>query len=96
MGSGYAKKKKEAKLMERQFMEMEASLEQKRFSGEAGNGLVSVTINGKCDLVDVRIKPDCLDPEDPEVVADLFRAAFKAAKAALDSEMSDMQMGMPF
>ena len=55
-----------------------------------------MTINGKCDLIDVKIKPDCLDPEDPEVVADLFRAAFKAAKAALDSEMSAMHMGMPF
>ncbi|EPP34396.1 DNA-binding protein, YbaB/EbfC family [Chlamydia ibidis] len=96
MGSGYARKKKEAKIMEQQFLEMEASLEQKRYEGRAGNGLVSVTINGKCDIISVKVSPTCLDPEDPEVVADLFKAAFKDAKQAMDSEMAAMRVGMPF
>ncbi|WP_375793238.1 YbaB/EbfC family nucleoid-associated protein [Chlamydia sp. 12-01] len=96
MGSGYAKKKKEAKIMEQQFLEMEASLEQKRYEGQAGNGLVSVVINGKCDIVSIKIQPVCLDPEEPEVVEDLFRSAFKEAKEAMDKEMSVMRAGMSF
>ncbi|SYX08818.1 hypothetical protein,hypothetical protein,DNA-binding protein, YbaB/EbfC family,Uncharacterised BCR, YbaB family COG0718 [Chlamydia poikilotherma] len=96
MGSGYAKKKKEAKIMEQQFLEMEASLEQKRYEGQAGNGLVSVVINGKCDIVSVKVQPTCLDPEEPEVIEDLFRSAFKEAKEAMDKEMSVMRGGMPF
>ncbi|QVE48883.1 YbaB/EbfC family nucleoid-associated protein [Chlamydia crocodili] len=96
MGSGYAKKKKEAKIMEQQFLEMEASLEQKRYEGQAGNGLVSVVINGKCDIVSVKVQPTCLDPEEPEVIEDLFRSAFKEAKEAMDKEMSIMRAGMPF
>ncbi|AAP05078.1 YbaB/EbfC family nucleoid-associated protein [Chlamydia caviae] len=96
MGSGYAKKKKEAKIMEQQFLEMEASLEQKRYEGQAGNGLVSVVINGKCDIVSIKVQPTCLDPEEPEVVEDLFRSAFKEAKEAMDKEMSVMRAGMPF
>ncbi|MEF9497310.1 MULTISPECIES: YbaB/EbfC family nucleoid-associated protein [Chlamydia] len=96
MGSGYAKKKKEAKIMEQQFLEMEASLEQKRYEGQAGNGLVSVVINGKCDIVSVKVQPTCLDPEEPEVIEDLFRSAFKEAKEAMDKEMSVMRAGMPF
>lgn len=88
MGSGFAKKKKEARMMEQQFLEMEASLKQKQYTGEAGNGLVSVTINGKCDIISVKVKPICLDPEEPEVIEDLFCAAFRAAKQAMDAEMA--------
>lgn len=96
MGSGYAKKKKEAKMMEQQFLEMEAALEEKRYEGQAGNNLVSLVINGKCDIVSIKIQPQCLDPEEPEVVEDLIRAAFKEAKSAMDKEMSLLRSGMPF
>ena len=96
MGSGYAKKKKEAKSMEQQFLEMEAALEEKRYEGQAWNSLISVIINDKCDLSSVKVQPQCLDPEEPEVVEDLFRAAFKEAKSAMDKEMSLMRAGMPF
>lgn len=96
MGSGYAKRKKEAKMMEQQFLQMEASLKEKHYEGTAGNGLVSLVINGKCDLISVKIDPKCLDPEDPEVVEDLFRAAFQAAKSKMDQEMAMMSSGMPF
>ncbi|EPP35965.1 Nucleoid-associated protein [Chlamydia avium] len=96
MGSGYAKKKKEAKMMEQKFLEMEAALKEKRYEGQAGNGLVSLVINGKYDLISVKIHPQCLDPEEPEVVEDLVRAAFKEAKSAMDKEISIMQAGMPF
>ncbi|WP_139414246.1 YbaB/EbfC family nucleoid-associated protein [Chlamydia abortus] len=96
MGSGYAKKKKEAKMMKQQFLEMEASLEKKHYEGQAGNGLVSIVINGKCDIVSVKVQPTCLDPEDPEVIEDLFRSAFKEAKEAMDKELSVMRASMPF
>ncbi|SPN73218.1 hypothetical protein,hypothetical protein,DNA-binding protein, YbaB/EbfC family,Uncharacterised BCR, YbaB family COG0718 [Chlamydia serpentis] len=96
MGSGYAKKKKEAKMMEQQFLEMETSLLEKRYEGKAGNGLVTVVINGKCDLITVKVRPTCLDPEDPEIIEDLFRAAFKSAKEKMDEEMSIMRSTMSF
>ncbi|WP_100934055.1 YbaB/EbfC family nucleoid-associated protein [Candidatus Chlamydia corallus] len=96
MGSGYAKKKKEAKIMEQQFLEMETSLLEKRYEGKAGNGLVTVVINGKCDLISVKVQPTCLDPEDPEIIEDLFHSAFKLAKKQMDEEMSLMRSTMPF
>ncbi|ANH78190.1 YbaB/EbfC family nucleoid-associated protein [Candidatus Chlamydia sanziniae] len=96
MGSGYAKKKKEAKIMEQQFLEMEASLLQKRYEGKAGNGLVTIIINGKCDIVSVKVSPTCLDPEDPEIIEDLFCAAFQVAKQKMDEEMSALRSGMSF
>ncbi|WP_213357866.1 YbaB/EbfC family nucleoid-associated protein [Chlamydiifrater phoenicopteri] len=85
MGSGFAKKKKEAKLMEQRFREMEASLKEQRVEGSAGNGLVSITLNGKGDLIDISIKPDCMDPEDPECLEDLIKAAYKNARESLET-----------
>lgn len=95
-GKWVCKKEKEAKMMEQQFLEMEASLEKKHYEGQAGNGLVSIVINGKCDIVSVKVQPTCLDPEDPEVIEDLFRSAFKEAKEAMDKELSVMRASMPF
>lgn len=96
MGSGYAKRKKEAKAMEEQFLKMEAAMAQEEYTGQAGNGLVSITINGKGDVLSVKVKPECLDPEDPEVIEDLIRSAFKDAKKQLDAALSMLQRGLPF
>lgn len=96
MGSGYAKRKKEAKAMERQFLEMEAALKEKRYVGQAGNGLVAITMNGKGDVIQVKVQPTCLDPEDPEIIEDLIRSAFKDAKKQMDEDLSSMQAGLPF
>ncbi|WP_213318507.1 YbaB/EbfC family nucleoid-associated protein [Chlamydiifrater volucris] len=83
MGSGFAKKKKEAKLMEQRFREMEASLQEQRIEGSSGNGLVTIILNGKGDLVDISIKPECIDPEDPECLEDLIKAAYKNAREVM-------------
>ncbi|KZN26851.1 YbaB/EbfC family nucleoid-associated protein [Chlamydia pecorum] len=96
MGSGYAKKKKEAKMMEQQLMEIEASLLEKRYEGQSGNGLVTIVINGKHEIISVQVQPQCLDPEDPEAIEDLFRAAFQKAKQLLDEDMSTMRSVFPF
>lgn len=96
MGSGYSKRKKEAKAMEEQFLKMEAAMAQEEYTGQAGSGLVSITINGKGDVVAIKIKPECLDPEDPEIIEDLIKAAFKAAKTHLDSALSNLQGRFPF
>lgn len=90
MGSGFARRKKEAKLMEAQFKAMEASLQQTEHIGTAGNGLVTIKLNGKCDLIEIKIHPDCMDPEDPEALEDLVRSAFQQAKQAIDDAASTM------
>lgn len=92
MGSGYSKRKKQAKALQQQMMEMQEKLSQSEFTGSAGNGLVTLTINGDGDLKGIKIKPDCVDPEDVEGLEDLIKAAFADAqkKAQADSPMNQM------
>ena len=94
MGSGYAKRKKEAKLMQQKFKEMQEKLKDEKAVGTAGNGLVTVTLNGENEMTEIKIKPECVDLEDIEGLQDLIRAAYNAAAKKLEeSSMSDM--GIP-
>lgn len=98
MGSGYSKKKKEAKLLQQKFNEMQEKLKDERVTGTAGNGLVTVTLSGEHEMVDLKIKPECVDPDDLEGLEDLIRAAYnQAAKKLEKSSMSDFGgfPGMP-
>ncbi|SCA58509.1 Nucleoid-associated protein pc0477 [Chlamydiales bacterium SCGC AB-751-O23] len=91
MGSGFAKKKKQAKQLQQQFAQMQEDLKNKEVIGSAGSGLVEITMNGEHQVKKVSIKKDCIDPEDPEGLEDLIQAAFNNANEQLgDQNMSGM------
>ena len=50
--------------------------------GQAGNGLVKVTMTGGAELVDLQIDKSVVDPEDVDTLQDLVMSAFKEAHAA--------------
>lgn len=97
MGTGFSKRKKEAKALQSQFTQMQGQLESSEAVGTAGNGLVTVTLNGTRDIKQLKIKPECVDPEDIEGLEDLIKAAFKDACQKLDKSESSMKLppGMP-
>ena len=90
MGSGFAKKKKQAKMMQEQFAKLQEEMKNTEVTGSAGNGLVTVTINGENQLVGIKIKSDCVDPEDIEGLEDLITAAFKDASEKLKKTSGGM------
>lgn len=64
----------------------------------AGGGTVRATVNGKMELVDVKIDPAVLDDADAEMLGDLIKAAVaaaqrKAAEAAAKA-MKELTGGM--
>jgi len=83
MGTGFAKKKKQAKHLQAQMTMMQQSLASKMETmevvGTAGNGLVSVTLSGTGEMKKINIKPDCVDPDDIEGLEALIKAAHKEA-----------------
>lgn len=92
MGSGFAKKRKEAKRLQEQFAKMQEQLKDETATGTAGGGLVEVTLSGEHELRSIRIKPECVDPEDVEGLEDLIRVAHNDALKKLEekSPMPDM------
>lgn len=92
MGSGFLKRKKEARAMQEQLQKMQTKMDEMECEGSAGNGLVSITLMGNGSVKQVKIKPDCIDKDDADGLQDLIKAAFNDAKKKLD-EMSMQGMG---
>lgn len=88
MGTGFSKKKKQAKLLQEQFSQLQTKLQNSDFVGVAGNGLVTITLNGDHDVKQIKIKPDCVDPEDVEGLEDLIKAAFTDASKKIKDQSS--------
>lgn len=96
MGSGFAKKKKQAKMLQNQLAQFQQQMQTTEVIGSAGNGLVTITLSGEHEIKNITIKPECIDPEDPEGLQDLIKAAFNDAKAKLSTQASPQNMpGMP-
>ena len=77
--------------MQEQILALQEDLEQREFTGTAGGGVVSVTINGTRRVLGMEIKPEVVDPEDIETLQDLIMAAFNEAVSNLE-EISDNEM----
>ncbi|MBS0624409.1 MAG: YbaB/EbfC family nucleoid-associated protein [Verrucomicrobia bacterium] len=90
MGSGYARKKKEAKMMQDKFLKMQEQMKTETVEGSAGGGLVSIVLNGEHQMQKISIKPECVDPEDVEGLEDLIRSAYHDALKKLDKNMPDL------
>ncbi|MCD6594288.1 YbaB/EbfC family nucleoid-associated protein [bacterium] len=53
----------------------------------AGGGMVSVVMNGKKEIIDLKILPDVVDPNDVEMLQDLIIAAIRGASEKADDEI---------
>lgn len=80
---------KQAQQMQSKMEEMQSKLEAMEVTGEAGAGLVRVTLNGKSDMKKIKIDPKLIDPADAEMLEDLIVAAFRDAKAKIDAASAE-------
>jgi nucleoid-associated protein EbfC len=66
--------------------------------GSAGGGMVEVELNGKLEVIAMRIAPEAIEGGDTEMLADLLTAAFSNAlekiKEALKQELGVMAGGI--
>jgi DNA-binding YbaB/EbfC family protein len=76
---------KQAQQMQEKVQEMQARLEALEITGEAGAGMVKVTLNGKSDLRKINIDPKIIDPADAEMLQDLIVAAHRDAKTKIEA-----------
>ena len=70
-----------AKEMQAKFQEMQEQIAQMEATGQAGGGLVSVTISGKFEMRSLKIDPSLFKEDEVEILEDLILAAHNDAKA---------------
>ena len=99
MGGGSMQKQlQQMQAMQRQMEALQAEIEEKEVQTTAGGGAVSVTVNGKKEIVKLEIKPDVVDPDDVEMLQDLILVAVNEGLRQIDeisnSEMSKLTGGL--
>ena len=89
---------KQAQKMQKQMEENQKALEEKEFTATAGGGAVEVTVSGKREIVKVKLSEEAVDPDDVEMLVDLFVAAtseaLRQAEEAAASAMSALTGGL--
>ncbi|NNE71598.1 MAG: YbaB/EbfC family nucleoid-associated protein [Rhodothermales bacterium] len=65
--------------MQRKMAEAQEALAQVTVTAEAGGGMVKVTANGQQRITAVKIEPQVIDPDDPEMLEDLLIAGVNKA-----------------
>jgi DNA-binding YbaB/EbfC family protein len=66
---------KQAQKMQQDMMAAQEQLKDETVEASAGGGMVSVVVAGDLAVKSIRIDPDAIDPDDPEMLADLVLAA---------------------
>lgn len=70
---------KQAQQMLEDTKKVEESLADERIEASAGGGMVKATVTGKGEIVEVKIDPQVVDPEDVEMLEDLVVSAVREA-----------------
>ena len=92
---------KQAQKMQEEMAEKQAELEEREYDVAAGGGVINVKINGKKEILSVKIDPEVVDPDDVETLEDLIVAAvneaIKKVEAVSAEEMGKItgQMNLP-
>lgn len=89
---------KQAKKMQERMARLQQELETKTVEASAGGGMVSVVVNGKFEVVSLKIEKDVVNAEDVEMLQDLVTAAVnegvRKAQEMTTAEMSKITGGL--
>ena len=88
-GMNQAAMMKQAQKMQQELLRMQEEQENKVFTASAGGGMVSASVNGKHELVDLKINPEAVDPDDVDMLQDMVIAAVNEAMRSADAEAAN-------
>ena len=79
--------------------EIQNQLAHKMVTAQSGGGMVTVMVNGRQEIVEIKIDPICVDSRDIPMLEDLVLAAvnqgIKKSRELLTEEMKQVTGGLP-
>lgn len=89
---------KQAQKMQKDMEKLQEELQTRTVEASSGGGAVTVIATGKKEIKEIKIKPEVIDPEDPEMLEDLVLAsvneALRKADEMVNTEMSKITGGL--
>ena len=88
-GMNQAAMMKQAQKLQQEMIRMQQEQEAKTYTAKAGGGMVSATVSGKHELVNLEINPEAVDPDDVEMLQDMILAAVNEAMRSADTDAAN-------
>lgn len=89
---------KQVQKMQDDMAALQEDLDNREYTAVSGGGVVSVTVNGKHVITALSIKPEAMDPQEPEMLEDLITVAVneavETATKTAEEEMSAITGGL--
>ncbi len=73
-----------AQKMQEQVQQKQEEINEREFSSGSGGGVVEAVVNGKREVLSIKIQPEAVDPEDLEMLEDLVVAAVNGALRSVE------------
>jgi DNA-binding YbaB/EbfC family protein len=88
----------QAQEMQEQLQKVQEEAANETVEATAGGGMVTVTANGAGEIVEIKIAKEAIDPDDPEMLADLILAAvneaLRSAQRLVESKVGPLMGGL--
>ena len=88
-GMNQAAMMKQAQKLQQEMMRMQQEQEAATFTAKAGGGMVTATVNGKHELLNLQINPEAVDPDDVDMLQDMIIAAVNEAMRTADTDAAN-------
>jgi DNA-binding YbaB/EbfC family protein len=92
MGKGFGGMMKQAQQLQARMIQLQEEVGQRRVEASAGGGMVVAVINGKRQLLELKIAPEAT--EDIEMLQDMIVAAVNSAQAEAQEMMEKALSGL--
>jgi len=73
---------------------MQEDLQTLEVEGSAGGGIVTARMNGKKELLEIKLAPEAVTPDETDLMEDLLVAAVNEAGRKVDEEVERMTQGL--
>ena len=80
---------KQAQKMQEEMERVQQETEEEQVEATSGGGAVKVVVNGKKELISIKLDPDAVDPDDVETLEDLIMAAVNEGVKKAEEMMSE-------
>ncbi len=98
MAKGLGNMMKQAQQMQQKMMRIQEEMEQREVEASAGGGMVTAVVNGKQQVLSIKIDPGVVDSDDVEMLQDLIMVAINDAigrsQEMMQQEMAKLTGGM--
>ena len=98
MAKGLGNMMKQAQQMQQKMMRIQEDVAKQEIEASAGGGMVTVVVNGKQEILSIKIDPSVVDPQDVDMLQDLIlvatNEAVRKSQDIMQQEMSKLTGGM--